>query len=201
MEPADVGRGGAGRSRAAPSCRRSGARRPGTSRSAGRTACARARTRSTRSSWRCIAPTALARMQLRSHSIDELKMAMPAARLPEQLRPRDRRSPSRTTSLIGDVRRPIFSSGCPIEQAGRVALDEERAQTPRSRCVRSVVANTTNTSAIGRVRDERLRPVEDRSPSPSRSRGRRQRRRRRSRSRARSSPCAPISEPSQSRGR
>ena len=77
-----AGRRRGGRSRAAPSCRRSGARPPGTCRSACRTAAARAHSATQRSSWRCIVPTALARMRLRSHCMARSNTAMPAPGFP-----------------------------------------------------------------------------------------------------------------------
>jgi hypothetical protein len=55
-----------------------------------------------------MAPTALARMQLRSQVIEELKIAIPDPSDPTRLAAGTKQSSS-TTSPIGEVRRPILS--------------------------------------------------------------------------------------------
>ena len=54
-------------------------------------------------------PTALARMQLRSQVIEELKIAIPAPSRPSRF-PAGTTQSSSTTSPIGEVRSPILSS-------------------------------------------------------------------------------------------
>ena len=56
--------------------------------------------------------------------------------------------PSKTTSLIGEVRRPILWIGRPVATPG-VSGSTRKAQRPASPAERSVVAKTTNTSATG----------------------------------------------------
>ena len=63
-------------------------------------------------------------MQLRSQSIDELKTAMPPPGSPRTASSPTSQS-SRITSLIGDVRSPIFGSGCPTERPRVPLLDQE----------------------------------------------------------------------------
>ena len=57
-----------------------------------------------------MAPRWVAKMHARSHSIAELKIAIPAPSGPSRCDSGTRQS-SNTTSPIGDVRRPIFSIG------------------------------------------------------------------------------------------
>ncbi len=89
-----------------------------------------------------MAPTALARMQLRSQTIDELKTAMPPPGLAEDGVLRRPRSPRESTSLIGDVRSPIFESGCPTVRP-RVPVSTRKPMMPAKPSERSIVANTT----------------------------------------------------------
>src|SRR3989304_1207438 len=60
------------------------------------------------SSCRSIAPRWLARMPVRSHSIELLKILAPAPSGPRRLAS-GRKQSSRMTSAIGDVRKPSFS--------------------------------------------------------------------------------------------
>ena len=92
-------------------------------------------------------PIVLARMQLRSHVIEELKITMPPPGLPSrQASPTSQ--PSKKSSLIGDVRRPIFESGLPTVSPG-VPFSITKPVTPAKPAVRSVVAKTTKTSLSG----------------------------------------------------
>ena len=88
-----------------------------------------------------MAPTALAKMQLRSQTIDELKTAMPPPGSPRTASS-PTSQPSRITSLIGDVRSPIFESGCPTERP-RVPFSTRKPVMPAKPSERSIVANTT----------------------------------------------------------
>ena len=91
--------------------------------------CSRERAYATHaSSCRRIAPTTLAKMQLRSHSMDELKMAMPAPSGPSRLSTGTRQSSS-AISPIGEVRRPIFSKPLLTISPG-VALSTRNADRP-----------------------------------------------------------------------
>ena len=121
-----------GRCPAARACPRCGWRPTGTCRSACRTAsgCARARCtpRAAAASRRESSP----RMQPRSHSIEHSKTSTPRPSRPSRFSTGTRQS-SKTTSAIGDVRRPIFSRCLPTVRPGRVALDDERRDAHRRR--------------------------------------------------------------------
>jgi len=93
--------------------------------------CSRDRAYSTHvSSCRRIAPTVLAKRQLRSHSMDELKIAMPAPSGPSR-RSAGTTQPCRVISPIGDVRKPIFSK-LPLTESPGVAASTRKAEMPDS---------------------------------------------------------------------
>src|SRR5215213_3821706 len=91
-------------------------------------------------------PTVDARMQARSHAIEELNSAIPAPGRPSRASAGTAQS-SRKTSLIGDVLSPILCSGCPRVRPGveRTTRNAHRPANP----LLGVVANTTTTSATG----------------------------------------------------
>ena len=86
-------------------------------------------------------------MQLRSHSMLELKTAIPAPRLPSSAVAGTSQSSS-TTSLIGEVVSPILWNGGPTVSPGE-SRSTRNADSPAKPAFGSVDANTTNTSATG----------------------------------------------------
>ena len=93
--------------------------------------CSRDRAYSTHvSSWRRIAPTVLAKRQLRSHSMDELKIDIPAPSGPSRL-PAGTAQSCSVISPIGEVRRPIFSKLLLTVSPG-VAASTRKAEIPNS---------------------------------------------------------------------
>jgi hypothetical protein len=105
-------------------------------------------------------------MQLRSHSIEELKMAMPAPSGPRTFSMGTWQS-SRYTSLMGEVRSPIFWMGGPVDRPGvvRSTRNAEMAENPLDR---SVEAKMRNTSARGALVTKVFDPLSAK-PSPRRS--------------------------------
>jgi len=129
--------------------------------------CFRARAYSTHaSSWRCMAPTALARMQLRSQVIAELKIAIPAPSAPRRLAA-GTRQPSSTTSPIGEVRRPILSRPRLTVNPG-VPFSTRKAEMPAILGRPGCAAKTSTTSETGALVMYSLVPFST-YPSPSRS--------------------------------
>ena len=82
------------------------------------------------SSCRRIAPTTLANRQLRSQSMDELKIAIPAPSGPSRL-PAGTTQSCSVISPIGEVRRPIFSK-LPLTASPGVAASTRKAEIPAS---------------------------------------------------------------------
>src|SRR5580693_5658665 len=96
---------------------------------------------------RCIAPRWLARMQIRSHSIDDVKTACPPNSLPSKFSTRISQSCSES-SATGDVRNPILCSFLPTANPG-VPLSTRNAVTPFGPRLGSRFAKTIVTSAFG----------------------------------------------------
>src|ERR1700751_1451769 len=96
-----------------------------------------------------MAPRALAMMQLRSHAIDELKIAIPAPSGPRRF-PAGTAQSASTISPIGEVRRPILSMLRVTLNPG-VLLSTRKAEMPASLEVDALgcVAKTSTTSATG----------------------------------------------------
>src|SRR5208282_2370218 len=99
------------------------------------------------SNWRCIAPTALARIQLRSHSIDELKIAIPAPSFPNKFSAGTSQS-VRIISPMGEVRKPILSRLL-LTVKPDVPFVTRKAQAPDKPLPGLIVAKTITTSATG----------------------------------------------------
>src|SRR5258706_2696429 len=96
---------------------------------------------------RCMAPRWLARMQIRSHSIEEVKTACPPNSLPSRFETGISQSCSEI-SAMGDVRNPILCSLRPTVRPG-VPLSTRNAVTPFAPRVGSRFAKTIVTSALG----------------------------------------------------
>src|SRR5579872_4329342 len=96
---------------------------------------------------RCIAPRWLARIQMRSHSIDDVKTACPPNSLPSKFETGISQSCS-DNSAIGEVRSPILCNFLPTVKPG-VPLSTRNAVTPFGPRVGSRFANTIVTSASG----------------------------------------------------
>ena len=120
-----------------------------------------ARRRSSRhcSSCRRIVPTDAARIIPRSQSIASLKTAIPAPAVPSSVSAATSQS-SKKSSPIGDDCRPIFASGGPTVRPGESRSTQERAQPSESE-PRIRGREDDEEIALGRVRHERLRTVED----------------------------------------
>src|ERR1700683_5675484 len=101
-------------------------------------------------------PRALARIQLRSQDIDEVKMAIPAPSGPRRLSAGTAQSAS-TTSPIGAVRRPILSR-LRLTVSPGVPLSTRNAEMPVSLDRLGFEAKTSTTSAIGALVVYRLGP-------------------------------------------
>src|SRR5208283_2006866 len=86
-------------------------------------------------------------MQLRSHSIDELKIAIPEPSFPNKFSAGTSQS-VRTISPMGDVRKPILSRLRLTVKPG-VPFATRNAQAPDKPLPGLMVANTITTSATG----------------------------------------------------
>ena len=86
-------------------------------------------------------------MQPRSQVIETSKTRIPPPGRPSTFAA-GMRQPSKKSSLIGDVRRPIFESGWPTLSPG-VPLSSRNAVTPANPSSLSIVAKTRKRSLSG----------------------------------------------------